>query len=188
MKKSQLKSLVKTIIKEMDTSKLPLPEPEDDICGLCGQPGADKYAHPEHWPGEQKPDRPLVHTDCEKEECERAHHEFMAKVGEVGVDKFLKSIRESTEPSIGGSYGDQQTGVDGSNVRPERDPLTDPMLTGKPLKEYSDSEKRTKALQSRPDDALKLIFMWVKQGTIDYREFEKIVNEWADSTDNLGMS
>jgi hypothetical protein len=37
----------------------------DDICGLCGNPGADKFAHPEHWPGERVPDGPLVHSDCE---------------------------------------------------------------------------------------------------------------------------
>jgi hypothetical protein len=45
----------------------------EDICGLCGQPGADKFAHPCHWPGEQVPDGPLVHADCEAEECRRAH-------------------------------------------------------------------------------------------------------------------
>lgn len=45
-----------------------------DICGLCGQPGADKFAHPEHWPGERIPDGPMVHEECEKAECERAHH------------------------------------------------------------------------------------------------------------------
>jgi hypothetical protein len=22
----------------------------EDICGLCGEPGADKFAHPVHWP------------------------------------------------------------------------------------------------------------------------------------------
>lgn len=45
----------------------------DDICGLCGEPGADKFAHPVHWPGEQMPDGPLVHASCEAEECRRAH-------------------------------------------------------------------------------------------------------------------
>lgn len=45
---------------------------EDDICGLCGEPGADKFAHPDHWPGERVPDGPLVHTECEIEECMRA--------------------------------------------------------------------------------------------------------------------
>ena len=37
---------------------------------------------------------------------------------------------ESTEPSIGGSYNDQQTSFN-SYVKPERDALTDPRLTGK---------------------------------------------------------
>lgn len=46
---------------------------EPDICGLCGQPGADKYAHPHHWPGEQIYNGPLVHQACEDEECQRAH-------------------------------------------------------------------------------------------------------------------
>jgi hypothetical protein len=46
---------------------------EEDICGLCGLPGADKFAHPEHWPGERVPDGLLVHADCEHDECARAH-------------------------------------------------------------------------------------------------------------------
>ncbi len=49
------------------------PIPNDDICGLCGELGADKYAHPVHWPGEQVPTGPLVHQECEEEECRRAH-------------------------------------------------------------------------------------------------------------------
>ena len=65
---------------------------DEDICGLCRKPGADKYAHPVHWPGEQKPDSPLVHADCEKEECGRAHQEFLKKVGEQGVREFLRTI------------------------------------------------------------------------------------------------
>lgn len=47
--------------------------PDLDICGLCGEPGADKYAHPIHWPGERVPDGQFVHADCEDEECQRAH-------------------------------------------------------------------------------------------------------------------
>ncbi len=47
-------------------------EPED-ICGLCGRPGADKLPHPEHWPGEQSPLTELVHAECEDDECKRAH-------------------------------------------------------------------------------------------------------------------
>jgi hypothetical protein len=48
------------------------PEAED-ICGLCGEPGADKIPHPIHWPGERVPDGPLVHAQCESDECARAH-------------------------------------------------------------------------------------------------------------------
>lgn len=51
-------------------------EEDEDICGLCGQPGADKYAHPIHWPGEQVPEGQLVHANCESEECRRAHSEL----------------------------------------------------------------------------------------------------------------
>lgn len=47
-------------------------EPED-ICGLCGKPGANKVPHPIHWPGEEVPDTDLVHDTCEAAECERAH-------------------------------------------------------------------------------------------------------------------
>jgi hypothetical protein len=28
----------------------------EDICGLCGKPGADKYKHPVRWPGEINPE------------------------------------------------------------------------------------------------------------------------------------
>jgi hypothetical protein len=45
---------------------------EEDICGLCGEPGADKYAHPIHWSGERMPNGQLVHRKCEQEECQRA--------------------------------------------------------------------------------------------------------------------
>lgn len=50
------------------------------------------------------------------------------------VKAIIREMIESTEPSIGGSYSDQQTNVDAHNVRLERDPLTDPLLTGKPFK------------------------------------------------------
>ena len=59
-----------------------------DICGLCGEPGADKYAHPIHWPGEQVPDGPLVHAACESEECGRAH----AALNDNQRREFLRSI------------------------------------------------------------------------------------------------
>ena len=46
---------------------------DEDICGLCGEPGADKFPHPQHWPGEAIPDQPFVHAVCEQAECKRAH-------------------------------------------------------------------------------------------------------------------
>ncbi len=61
---------------------------QDDICGLCGQPGADKMPHPIHWPGEQVPDSELVHEECEKAECWRAH----AALTDRERERFLKSI------------------------------------------------------------------------------------------------
>jgi len=45
----------------------------EDICGLCGLPGANKYPHPVHWPGEQSAGTKLVHAECEAAECSRAH-------------------------------------------------------------------------------------------------------------------
>jgi hypothetical protein len=44
----------------------------EDICGLCGTPGADKIPNQEHWPAERVPDRPFVHAECERAECEMA--------------------------------------------------------------------------------------------------------------------
>lgn len=50
---------------------------EQDICGLCGQPGADKMAKwtggAIYWPGEERPELDMVHGECEQEECRRAH-------------------------------------------------------------------------------------------------------------------
>lgn len=66
---------------------------DEDICGLCGQPGADKIAHQVYWPGEQRPTGQLVHAQCEDEECRRAHQEFMSKNGEDAVLDFLRSIK-----------------------------------------------------------------------------------------------
>ena len=61
---------------------------DDDLCGLCGQPGADKIAHPVHWPGEQVPDGPLVHATCEDEECQRAH----ALLSDREREQFLRYV------------------------------------------------------------------------------------------------
>lgn len=48
-------------------------EAEQDICGFCGLPGADKFPHPMRWPGEASAGTELVHAACESEECRRAH-------------------------------------------------------------------------------------------------------------------
>ncbi len=72
-----------------DKSAAPAAEPED-VCGLCGEPGADKIPHPNHWPGERRPDTDLVHAECESEECGRAHREFYGRVGDNGVRDFLR--------------------------------------------------------------------------------------------------
>ena len=40
----------------------------EDICGLCGELGANKFAHPVHWPGEEIPEGPSVHAECEAQE------------------------------------------------------------------------------------------------------------------------
>lgn len=55
-------------IKELEAAR-----DAEDICGLCGEPGADKIPHPNHWPGERVPDTELVHATCEADECARAH-------------------------------------------------------------------------------------------------------------------
>ncbi len=48
-------------------------ESDEDTCGLCGEPGADKIPHPNYWPGEQRPDTEFVHAECEQAEQARAH-------------------------------------------------------------------------------------------------------------------
>lgn len=54
-----------------------LDDDELDICGLCGNPGADKMAKWTgggiYWPGEIQPNTRYVHAECEDEECRRAH-------------------------------------------------------------------------------------------------------------------
>lgn len=61
---------------------------DDDICGLCGEPGADKFAHPVHWPGERRADGLLVHAACEDAECERAH----AALSDEEREAFLRGL------------------------------------------------------------------------------------------------
>lgn len=49
----------------------------DDICGYCGEPGADKMAlwtgGGVYWPGEFIPNTECVHAECERAEQARAH-------------------------------------------------------------------------------------------------------------------
>lgn len=60
---------------------------EDDICGLCGETGADKMPHPIHWPGERVPETDIVHAECEQEECRRAH----AALNTQQRERFLRN-------------------------------------------------------------------------------------------------
>ena len=59
-----------------------------EICGLCGEYGADKYAHPLHWPGEKIPAGEFVHAECEAAECRRAH----AALTDKQRREFLRNI------------------------------------------------------------------------------------------------
>ena len=61
---------------------------DSDICGFCGQPGADKIPHPVRWPGEESAGTRYVHTDCETIECKRAH----ALLTDEQRAEFLRSI------------------------------------------------------------------------------------------------
>ena len=45
-------------------------EDDDDICGLCGLPGADKIPHPIYWPDERRPYTEYVHAEGEDAERE----------------------------------------------------------------------------------------------------------------------
>jgi len=69
---SQRHHLMTEVIKRLEAADS-LPEKNNDLCGLCGLPGADKIPHPCHWPGERIPDKKLVHADCEAEETRRAY-------------------------------------------------------------------------------------------------------------------
>lgn len=61
---------------------------EDDICGFCGLPGADKLPHPIRWPGEESAGTELVHAECEAEECGRAH----AALTDSEREAFLRTL------------------------------------------------------------------------------------------------
>lgn len=66
---------------------------EEDICGYCGEPEADKYAlwvgGGIYWPGEFVPDTELVHSWCEQAETLRAFN----ALSKEERDRFLRSIR-----------------------------------------------------------------------------------------------
>lgn len=60
----------------------------DDICGLCGQLGADKIPQPHYWPGEQRPGSEYVHAECENQESARAH----AALSPAEIEYVLRDI------------------------------------------------------------------------------------------------
>ena len=60
----------------------------EDICGFCGNPGADKVPHPIRWPGEMSASTEFVHSDCENEECRRAH----AELSDSQRESFLRDV------------------------------------------------------------------------------------------------
>ncbi len=68
-----------------DTKQL---DEAEDVCGFCGEKGADKIPHPIRWPGEESAGTEVVHAECETEECQRAH----AALTEEQQKSFLRSI------------------------------------------------------------------------------------------------
>ena len=63
-------------------------EDDQDVCGFCDEPGADKVPHPVRWPGEASAGTELVHASCEAEECRRAH----ALLSDEQRRLFLRSL------------------------------------------------------------------------------------------------
>jgi hypothetical protein len=61
---------------------------DEDICGFCGKPGADKLPHPVRWPGEESAGTEYVHADCESDECQRAH----SLLSDRQRQQFLRSL------------------------------------------------------------------------------------------------
>jgi hypothetical protein len=61
---------------------------DEDLCGFCGRPGADKVPHPVLWPGEQRAGTEFVHATCEHAECGRAHAVLTDKEREA----FLRTL------------------------------------------------------------------------------------------------
>ena len=75
-----------------ESVSIELLDADEDICGYCGEKGADKMAlwtgGGVYWPGEFRPDTELVHQSCEHEEQRRAHRELTQEQR----NKFLRSI------------------------------------------------------------------------------------------------
>ena len=71
---------------------------DDDICGLCGLPGADKMAlwtgGGVYWPGEIRSETETVHAECEVAETVRAH----AMLSQKQRDATLRSISGGVWP------------------------------------------------------------------------------------------
>ena len=65
---------------------------EEDVCGICGETGADKYKQPCRWPGEINPEGEFVHAECEQRERYRAFAEFRERFGDAGVRNFLRNL------------------------------------------------------------------------------------------------
>lgn len=57
-------------------------QPEPDVCGFCGKPGADKVYRPSQWPGENYPGTEFVHAECEDREAQRAMTACRAMMGD----------------------------------------------------------------------------------------------------------
>lgn len=64
---------------------------DEEVCGLCGHPGADKVPHPVYWPGEKVPHSKYVHAACEEEESARA----MSRMTLDERRAFLQSLHNS---------------------------------------------------------------------------------------------
>jgi len=66
----------------------------NDICGICGDSGADKVAlwvgGGVYWPGEYVPETEFVHQSCEQAETQRAFNQL----SQSQKDSFLNQITQ----------------------------------------------------------------------------------------------
>jgi hypothetical protein len=101
------------------------------------------------------------------------------------IKSVLREIRtESTEPSIGGGYSDQQTTIGGYDVTQlERDPLLDPLLTGKEMNEDNDRKETLKQSIFSSNEPWDYIYDLVKHGTITVEELKYLAGLLADPKD-----